>query len=64
MLNELQFYEIDTEYLGDESGDEDDEGEDPDAGDMQNVIAQNLKNKKHLTVICNENNSMQKSTIT
>lgn len=46
MLNELQFYEIDTEYLGDESGDEDDEGEDPDAGDMQNVIAQNLKNKK------------------
>jgi hypothetical protein len=29
MLNELQFYEIDTEYLGDESGDEDEEGDVP-----------------------------------
>ena len=30
MLNELQFYEIDTEYLGDESENDEDDGEDPD----------------------------------
>jgi|APCry1669189768_1035252.scaffolds.fasta_scaffold30783_1 hypothetical protein len=39
MLNELQFYEIDTEYLGDESGDEDEEGDNPEGDDMQNIIA-------------------------
>ena len=37
MLNELQFYEIDTEYLGDESGDEDDEGEDPGHEDVREL---------------------------
>jgi hypothetical protein len=30
MLNELQFYEVDTEYLGDEDGDVDGEGDDLD----------------------------------
>lgn len=34
MLNELQFYEIDTEYLGDESGEEEEDGDDQDSGDM------------------------------